>query len=267
MWTNRSLLLLDTSDGKRTESILKLIKIARGEKCIFSSLSHSNPEQTNAPRMNSASLSFRCQSRNWNKHIPMAFACARPKTKDDSHRNRELEKRIAQSSVENMDLSNMNLTDEDILIVVQKAIRKKKCTSLSLASNKITADGVRMLFDTLKSNQRLTHLILSGNPIGDEGVRYITQLIASSRTIYHLALSDTGITDQGLQGLATTLQANVTFLRCLDLRSNALITDLSVNPLLQMVEHNETLSACRLDNCGLSQEGKDKLREAKSIRW
>ena len=197
----------------------------------------------------------------------MAFACTRPKTKDDSHRNHELEKRIAQCSAENMDLLNMNLTDQDIPIVLQKAIRKKKCTSLSLASNKITADGVRMLVDTLKTNQRLTHLILSGNPIGDEAVAYIIQLMTSSRTIYHLALTDTGITDQGVKMLANTLQSNATALRCLDLRSNALITDLSVDPLLQMVDHNETLSACRLDNCGVSQDGKDKLREAKSIRW
>jgi Ran GTPase-activating protein (RanGAP) involved in mRNA processing and transport len=197
----------------------------------------------------------------------MAFSCTRPKTKDDIYRNHDLEKRIDKSSTDNIELTNMNLTDEDIPLIIQKAIKKKKCTSLSLATNKITADGIRMIVDSLKTNKKLTHLILSSNPIEDQGIKYLIDLIKNSQTLYHLSLSDTQITDDGMKMIIDTLSSNPTTLRCLDLRSNILITDLSVDSLLQMVEKNQTLSACRLDNCGLSQDGKDKLKEVKSIKW
>ena len=197
----------------------------------------------------------------------MAFACTRSKTKDEIYCNDSLKQRISQSTGDNMELVNMNLTDQDIPLIIQKVIRKKKsAASLSLANNQITADGVRMLVDALKTNQKLTHLTLSENPIGDESVKYLTQLISNSRTLYHLGLNGTNITDQGAKQLAETLRSNRTFLRCLDLRSNPSITDISLDVLLEMLEKNETLSACRLDNCGLSQTGKEKLREASKMR-
>ncbi|CAF3566123.1 unnamed protein product [Rotaria sp. Silwood2] len=197
----------------------------------------------------------------------MAFACTRPKTKDDLYRNIDLEKGINQSSAENIDLSNMNLTNQDVPIIIKKAIRKKKPTSLSLSTNKITADGIRMMVDSLKTNKNLTHLFLSSNPIGDEGIKYIIELIENNRSLYHLSLNDTEITDNGIKIISDVLRSNSTTIRCLDLRSNQSITDSSIDCLLQMVEQNQTLSACRLDNCGLSQQGKEILREAKSIKW
>ncbi|CAF1063888.1 unnamed protein product [Rotaria magnacalcarata] len=197
----------------------------------------------------------------------MAFACTRPKTKDDSNRNIQLEKRINQSSMENIDLSNLNLTDQDVPFINRKVIKKKKSTTLSLANNKITPNGIQMLVDALKKNKNFTHLILSSNPIGDEGLKYITELVNNNQTLYHLSLNDTDITDRGIEMITSALGSNSASLRCLDLRSNKYITDSSVDFLLEMVDHNETLSACRLDNCSLSQQAKEKLREAKSIRW
>lgn len=197
----------------------------------------------------------------------MAFSCTRSKTTDDNYRNIELEKRINQTSIENIDLSCLNLIDEDISIIIKKVIKKKKFTSLSLASNRITANGLQRLIDVLKKNKNITHLILSSNPIGDQGIKHIIELIKNNQTLYHLSLNDTEITDRGVEMITTTLGSNLTSLRCLDLRSNRGITDSSVDVLLQMVEQNQTLSACRLDNCSLSEHAKDKLREAKSMRW
>ena len=197
----------------------------------------------------------------------MAFSCTRPKTRGDLYENNQLKKRLNQSSTEHMELINMNLTDEDIPLIVQKVIKKKKCTSLSLSTNQITSNGIRILVDALKTNKTITHLILSSNPIGDQALTFISELIQNNPTLYHLALSNTDITDNGMNILINTLQSNSTSLRCIDLRENKFITDLSVDSLLQMVEQNQILSACRIDNCGLSQQGKDKLKEAKSIKW
>ena len=199
----------------------------------------------------------------------MAFFCTRSKAKDDDevYRNKLLEERIARSPADNMELTGMNLTDRDIPIVVRKAIRKKKCTSLSLATNKLTADGIRVLVDALECNRSLTHLILSMNPIGDDGLKSIGKLLVQTQTLYHLALSDIQLTDAGLTTITDVLRLNNTSLRCLDLRSNTSITDASIESLLSMVDRNQTLSACRLDNCGFTPDGKEKLREVKSVKW
>ncbi len=197
----------------------------------------------------------------------MAFSCTRSKTRDDIHQNTVLEKQIDKSSKDNIELNNLNLTDEDIQIIIKKIIKKNQCQSLSLSNNKITHNGIRMIVQSFKTNQKLTHLTLSSNPIGDEGIKDICHLIKSTRNLIHLSLSDTQITDQGMKFLMDTLTNNSTTLRCLDLRSNCLITDLSIDSIVQMVEHNQTLSTCRLDNCGLSQDGKDQLKQIKSIKW
>jgi hypothetical protein len=47
--------------------------------------------------------------------------------------------------------------------------------------------------------------------------------------------------------LMDTLTNNSTTLHSLHLRSNSLITDLSIDSIVQMVEHNQTLSIYRLD--------------------
>lgn len=197
----------------------------------------------------------------------MAFSCTRSKTKEDIYRNDSLEQRISSMIGEDLELTNLNLTDLDVPTIIRKGIRKKKVRSLTLTNNQLSSVGVRLLVDCLKSNQKLTHLTLSGNPIGDESMEHLIELIENSRSLYHLSLSDTGITDQACKAIARSLQSNRSILRCLDLRSNKSITDESIDTLLEMVDQNQTLSACRLDNCGLTTLGKDKLREAKDIRW
>ena len=197
----------------------------------------------------------------------MAFSCTRPKTKDEVHRNVPLEKRILQSSKENTDLSNMNLTDDDIPVILRKAIKKKKLTTLSLAKNEITANGIRILVDGLKTNKTLTHIFLSSNPIGDEGIGYVLELIRNNRSLNLLSLADTEITDRGVKMIVDVLGSDSTSLRCLDLRSNKFITDSSVDVILQMADQNQILSTCRLNDCGLSEQGKEKLQETKSINW
>jgi hypothetical protein len=235
-------------------------------KCLLSCSLHRIKQ---AQREQHALFSFHLQSHFRRERIVMAFFCTRSKAKDDDEvcRNRPLEERIAQSPSDNVELIGMHLTDRDVPIVVRRAIRKKKSSSLSLATNRITADGIRVLVDALESNRSLTHLILSMNPIGDDGVKWIGKLLAQTQTLYHLALSDTNITDSGLTTITDVLRTTNTSLRCLDLRSNTSITDASVDSLLSMVDRNQTLSACRLDNCSFTPDGKEKLREAKSVKW
>ncbi|CAF1439114.1 unnamed protein product [Adineta steineri] len=196
----------------------------------------------------------------------MAFFCGSSKSKDDVYRNNDLDKRIKQCKQGEMDLSSMNLTDDDIQIIVDKVIKKNKCTSLSLSKNQITSDGIRILCESIKKNKNLTHLTLSSNPIGDEGIKYINDLILNSPFIVQLSLADTNLTDNGIITFTKVLTGKGLALRGIDLRSNKSITDSSVEYFLQMTDKNETLSTCRLGDCGFSQDGKDRLKDAKVIK-
>ncbi|CAF1493107.1 unnamed protein product [Adineta ricciae] len=197
------------------------------------------------------------------------FACARPKTNDSkSARNTQLEKRIRESSKENIELNSLNITDDDVSYIVNKIIKKnKRCQSLSLTNNEITSNGIQILINSLVKNSKITHLNLSSNPLGDQAIEFINQLIASNRTLYHLSLADTNITDIGFRELIQALSSNSSSLRTLDLRSNKSITDASIPFLIQMVDRNQTLSACRLDNCQLTEQGLNQLKEEKSVKW
>ncbi|UJR19617.1 hypothetical protein I4U23_022751 [Adineta vaga] len=196
------------------------------------------------------------------------FSCTRSRKKaKKSSRNVQLEEQINKSSRENLELNNLNLTDDDIHYLINKVIEKSQCQSLSLANNQITSNGIQMLINSLLKRSKITHLNLSSNPLGDQVIPFINQLLQNNRTLYHLSLADTNLTDDGVRDLIRTLTTDKLSLRTLDLRSNKSITDLSVPFLVQMVDKNSILSACRLDNCQLSEQGFNQLKEEKSIKW
>ncbi|CAF2511436.1 unnamed protein product [Rotaria sp. Silwood2] len=194
----------------------------------------------------------------------MGNRCTRPKTNDDIPPNY---KPIDQSTTKKIDLSNLNLQDEDIPNDIKEALRTEK--SLSLSKNEITTDDILKLVNVLKTNENLTHLYLSSIPIGatNRGIGYIGDLIRNNRSIVHLSLDNTKIDDRAFGMIIAALSLNSPSIQCLDLRSNKDVTDHSVPFLLKMAEKNHILSHCYLNDCGLSEEGKEKLRKAKSIKW
>ena len=197
----------------------------------------------------------------------MPFSCTRSQSKDDLHRHSLLKKHVENCSKNDIQLNNLHLTDEDIPFVIKKLLKKTKYQTLSLASNQLTSQSIEIIVSSLKSNEKLTHLILSENPLGDSSIEFLCDLIKSSKNLYHISLSDTQLTDVAMKLLVDTLIQNSRSIRCIDLRSNRLITDSSIDLFIQLVENNQTLSACRLDNCGLSEQGKEQLKQIKSIKW
>ncbi|CAF3723153.1 unnamed protein product [Rotaria sp. Silwood1] len=173
-------------------------------------------------------------------------------------------------------------------IVVKSAIINKRCSSLWLYDNMFTSQGIRILADNIGNNNTLQELFLDGNQILDIGVHYLS-LILNHSTLTSLSLSENNITDQGAEYLAEILKTNRTLRRLwlyhnqigdhgmkmfaniltkhnttlewLDLRSNKLITDVSVDALILMIESNHSLKKFWMEYCNLSYECKAKLRQ------
>ena len=193
-----------------------------------------------------------------------------------------------------LNLNNKKLNDEDTKIIVAEAIVRKQCKKLWLNQNKITATGACTISKALSGNCSLEELYLSSNAICDIGVYFLTEslsrkngalkwlflsstgitdagvahlskMLKTNITLAHLALSDNEISDKGVQSLVSILTDQNNTLQGLYLDGNKQITDLSVDPLLQMLQHNCSLKIFRLSDCKLSNNGKEKLRQVKKL--
>lgn len=175
-------------------------------------------------------------------------------------------------------------------IIVQRAIIDKKCKGLYLTGNKITNQSISILSDALYNNLTLIELDLSDNYISDIGVQILMDVLLTNKTILKkLHLGSNNITDQGIQYLSDMLKTNHTLthlmlnrnhisnhgihllsnvlalhnnsLEVLSLSSNSLITDSSIDSLIIMLKHNETLKGLDVKCCNISERNNQRLQD------
>lgn len=212
------------------------------------------------------------------------------------YQNIKLEQKLEQSYIQSsVCLDEMELIDQDMNIVVQQAINNKQCKSLSLQSNKITSIGVSIIAEALNNNNTLETLYLGNNYISDDGinslvnilsnhnntlkilvlqhnriadksVKYLCQLLEVNQTLIWLYLGENEITDEGVRILSKTIENQNNTLEMLVLSSNKLITDSSVDYLLQMIKHNQSLKKLWIDNCNLTEVGKQRFDEIQQLK-
>ena len=188
------------------------------------------------------------------------------------------------------DLAGLKLTDKHMNIVVQHAIITKQCQqlflshnlitssgsviianaldnnttlkSLSLAYNKLCKEGVQSLAHILSlNNSKLETLSLHSNEITDEGVKYLCDMLEKNTTLTWLHLGKNKISDIGVKFLSDVLSSDNKTLKALSLASNELITDESVEPLVEMFNNNKFVETFWIDDCKLSPAGKKKLQK------
>ena len=189
-------------------------------------------------------------------------------------------------------LNNQKVTDQDMQIIVENVIQKRKCTSLDLNDNEITSEGMSIIALELKKNSTLRALYLHGNPLSDTGIYSFAQVLTSeNQTLEVLDLSSIGLTDVGGEDLAAMLQKNQTLTRLqlqgndigdrgaqhlaealtkdnstllqLEMAENKLVTDVSVNFFIEMIKRNQSLKLFDIKLCSLSDAGKAKLQETR----
>ncbi|CAF1514801.1 unnamed protein product, partial [Rotaria sordida] len=197
-------------------------------------------------------------------------------SEDTNQKALSLEEKLANNRELNiigiMNLSSMNLTDNDMLLVIEKIFgkHKTKCTGFIFRDNALTSIGMKMFVDAiLATRMKLKYLNLSNNlNIGDAGIEHVVYLFKKSRSINFLALSNTGITDRGVRLLADLLcdvdadtDSCCSSLEKLYLSFNTSITDESMEALLQIIEQNRTLKLLSVQYCSLSDQARQLLRE------
>ena len=115
-------------------------------------------------------------------------------------------------------LFNRQITDSDIILIIQEGLIKQQCTQIDLMGNKITAMGAALIASALPHALKLSDLGLSSNPIGDQGAIAIAKALGGSKPL-RLDLSNAEIGDAGAQAFLENLGA-ATRLGELDLHGN-----------------------------------------------
>ncbi|CAF3476949.1 unnamed protein product [Rotaria sp. Silwood1] len=189
-----------------------------------------------------------------------------------------------------IDLSVRELIDQDMPIIVQRAIIDKKCTGLYLTGNKISSESISILSDALYNNLTLIELDLSdnyihdtgvkilmdilltnksiikklhlgSNNISDQGLSYICDILKINQTLTHLMLNRNNISNRGVHLLSNILALHNNTLEVLSLASNSLITDSSIDSLIIMLKHNETLKELDIKYCNITEINNQRLRQ------
>ena len=176
-------------------------------------------------------------------------------------------------------------------IVVAQAIIKKQCKRLYLQNNNITASGTSIITAALNNNTILEILNISNNHIFDMGVKsiskinnsvlqvldlgsneitdfgiqYLIEMLKINQTLLFLGLAFNKISDQGVQLLVNTLSRHNNRLKELYLNRNRLVTDSSIDALVEMIKSNRSLTTFSIGHCNLSKNGQKKLR--RTTRW
>ncbi|CAF2058580.1 unnamed protein product [Rotaria magnacalcarata] len=201
----------------------------------------------------------------------------------------KLEKQITETYIySSICLDNMDLVDQYMEIIVKQTIIIKQCSFISLQFNKFTSIGISILAgaltdnDTLETlnlgnnyisdsgvyflatilavnNHTLKTLVLQKNRITDRGAKYLARMLETNQTLLWLYLGENEISDEGVRILTQTIENQNHTLELLVFSGNKLVSDLSVDYLLQMIEHNQSLKKLWLDDCSLSETGKQRL--------
>ena len=79
-------------------------------------------------------------------------------------------------------LDHQQLTDQDMKIVVEQAIKAKRCEKLSLQSNRMKSQGIDTLFSGIRESTTLEELNLSNNYLSDNDLFPLVQALSVNRT-------------------------------------------------------------------------------------
>ncbi|CAF2155014.1 unnamed protein product [Rotaria magnacalcarata] len=189
-----------------------------------------------------------------------------------------------------IDLSVRELIDPDMPIIVQRAIIDKKCKGLYLTGNKLSSQSISILCDGLYNNSTLVELDLSDNHISDSGIqilidvlstnksilkklhlgsnnisdqaiKYLSDMLKTNQSLTHLLLNRNNISNRGVHLLSNVLALHNHSLEVLSFSANSLITDVSVDSLIVMLEQNNTLKELDIKYCNMTVSNSQRLRK------
>ncbi len=195
---------------------------------------------------------------------------------------------IIHSNLKTLNLESNGITADGAEHLAFIIKNNRTLTELYLSKNHLGDRGMELLANALNDNKKnrldsineemsnessiqvnpstLQHLYLGQNDITDVGIEYLAEMLKTNRMLTWLWLSGNEIGDRGVELLAHTLANQNLSLEWLFLNSNKSISDSSVDELINMLKRNHSLKTIYINNCNLSEMGKQKLQEFTKLK-
>lgn len=160
-----------------------------------------------------------------------------------------------------LDLSKVELRQEDLDAVSKALTKAKTLESVILDKCKLKDDGVEKIMSSLKQggHVRLKKLSLRQNGMGNRGAISLEFLLRQSTTLEELDLSENSISSRGATAILTSLNQNSNIpLHTLNLSQNE-IWDMDDGAFLKT---NTTLKVFNLDGNFMHDEGAEQIAGA-----
>lgn len=164
--------------------------------------------------------------------------------------------------LEKIELSNIGLTDSDIVDLMQKIKSHESIKTLILNENRFNEKGAMHIANfLLEGNKKLTKLEISKNSINSNGAISIAHSLKGNQTLTELNLNGCYIKDIGLDELSKILKTNCSIAR-LDLGSNFL-SEKSATNLAETINANSKikLTSVNLSSNHITSEGLQVIKK------
>ncbi|CAF3452403.1 unnamed protein product [Rotaria socialis] len=185
-----------------------------------------------------------------------------------AYENSRLEKiMVQQTNPKMIDLSDQQLNDQDVKLLVEKYHEITALSEFNISKNQISSKGIKYLASMLQQNKELSVLILGDNQIGHRGTQYLCHALEKNMTLTTLDLESNQISDDGVKHIATMMN-NITSLEILNLQRNFVGTN-GLKDLAQALKRNTVLTTLNLSWNRIGDKGAehiaDALRENKTL--
>jgi len=173
-----------------------------------------------------------------------------------------IQRAIIDKKCQRLYLTGNKFSNQSISILSDALYNNLTLVELDLSDNSISDIGVEILMDVLLTNKSiLKKLHLGSNNISDQGVQYLSDMLKTNHSLTHLMLNRNYISNRGVHLLSNVLALHNISLEVLSLSSNSLITDLSIDSLIIMLKHNQTLKGLDIKCCNISERNNQRLRQ------
>ena len=115
------------------------------------------------------------------------------------------------ATLETLEISNVNITDEDTSHLSDMLTNNKTLKELDLTDCNITDSGIQNISEALKRNQTMTTLNISNNPsITSDSTSALFELINTTKSLTQLSINNTSLKDNDIKTICYALITNNT---------------------------------------------------------
>jgi Ran GTPase-activating protein (RanGAP) involved in mRNA processing and transport len=167
------------------------------------------------------------------------------------------------SSVKKMFFKNELITEESAKIIAENIRQNVALEILYFCNNGLKDAALHHIIQAIIDRSSLK-IFINDNNITDQSAKFIAEVLSSApNAISQLNLERNRLTAQGVKWIVQALSnISKSGLKALSFSGNQSIDDACIDDLIHLFNENLMLKSLYLEKCSLSDDGKQRLRQA-----